>query len=176
MNSAKLVQIAAERDYRPAWRGAENRPDVPDSLPDTEPPSLIELLETALDEAAWDAFSNGSAIRRAGRAGFARNGCVGLGNWSAAEVADDEGLGQPLGRGLHGIGEAEAPLLARAQELLEARRVLRRRDDQDVPDARQHEGAEGHRSGRPCCNRAPRDMPTSRTRRRPRWGCWTASG
>jgi epoxyqueuosine reductase len=41
----------------------------------------------ALDEAAWDAFSRGSAIRRAGRAGFARNVCVGLGNWSEAEVA-----------------------------------------------------------------------------------------
>jgi epoxyqueuosine reductase QueG len=82
-NGPKLVQIAAERDYRPAWREAENRPDVPDGLPDTESPSLIELLETALDEAAWDAFSRGSAIRRAGRAGFARNVAVALGNWGA---------------------------------------------------------------------------------------------
>ncbi len=48
---------------------------------------MIRLLEMALDEAAWDSFSRGSAIRRAGRAGFARNICVGLGNWSAAEVA-----------------------------------------------------------------------------------------
>jgi epoxyqueuosine reductase len=45
--------------------------------------SLIALLEVALDEAAWDSFSRRSAIRRAGRAGFARNVCVGLGNWGS---------------------------------------------------------------------------------------------
>jgi epoxyqueuosine reductase len=44
------------------------------------------LLEVALEEAAWDAFSRGSANRRAGRAGFARNICVGLGNWGAPEA------------------------------------------------------------------------------------------
>ncbi len=54
--------------------------------PGTEAPSLIELLETALDEAAWDSFSKGSAIRRAGRAGFACNVCVGLGNWGSPEA------------------------------------------------------------------------------------------
>jgi epoxyqueuosine reductase len=40
----------------------------------------------ALDEAAWDASSRGSAIRRAGRVGFARNVCVGLGNWGSPET------------------------------------------------------------------------------------------
>ncbi len=54
--------------------------------PGTRSPSLIALLETALDEAAWDSFSRGSAIRRAGRAGFARNVCVGLGNWGSPEA------------------------------------------------------------------------------------------
>jgi epoxyqueuosine reductase len=44
------------------------------------------LLETALDEAAWDSFSKGSAIRRAGRAGFARNLCVALGNWGSPDA------------------------------------------------------------------------------------------
>ena len=44
--------------------------------------------ETALDEAAWDSFSRGSPIGRAGRSGFARNVCVALGNWgSPAAVA-----------------------------------------------------------------------------------------
>jgi epoxyqueuosine reductase len=57
------------------------------SHPGTASPSLIALLETALDEAAWDAFSCGSAIRRAGRAGFARNVCVALGNWGSPEAA-----------------------------------------------------------------------------------------
>ena len=56
------------------------------SHPGTASPSLIALLETALDEAVWDSFSRGSAIRRAGRAGFARNVCVGLGNCGAPEA------------------------------------------------------------------------------------------
>ena len=56
------------------------------SHPGTATPSLIALLETALDESAWDAFSRGSPIRRSGRAGFARNVCVALGNWGAAEA------------------------------------------------------------------------------------------
>ena len=37
-------------------------------------------------EAAWDAFSRGSAIRRAKRAGFLRNVAVALGNWGAPEA------------------------------------------------------------------------------------------
>jgi hypothetical protein len=53
--------------------------------PGTEGPTLVELLRMALDEDAWEAFSRGSAIRRAGRAGFARNVCVALGNWLAEE-------------------------------------------------------------------------------------------
>jgi epoxyqueuosine reductase len=48
-----------------------------------EKQSLIELLEIALDESSWDAFSRGSAMRRVGRAGFARNVCVAIGNWAA---------------------------------------------------------------------------------------------
>jgi epoxyqueuosine reductase len=56
------------------------------SHPGTASPSLMELLETALDEAAWDSFSRGSAIRRSGRAGFARNVCVGLGNWGSLDA------------------------------------------------------------------------------------------
>jgi epoxyqueuosine reductase len=35
----------------------------------------------------WDVWTRGSAIRRAGYAGFKRNVAVALGNWSAAEVA-----------------------------------------------------------------------------------------
>jgi epoxyqueuosine reductase len=36
--------------------------------------------------AGWEEFSRGSAIRRAGRAGFLRNVAVALGNWGAAEA------------------------------------------------------------------------------------------
>jgi epoxyqueuosine reductase len=66
--------------------GVEPEPGSPSSNPGTESPSLIELLETALDEAAWDSFSRGSAVRRAGRAGFARNVCVALGNWGSPKA------------------------------------------------------------------------------------------
>ena len=40
----------------------------------------------ALDEAPWESYSRGSAVRRAGRSGFARNVCVGLGNWGLEEA------------------------------------------------------------------------------------------
>ena len=52
-------------------------------LPGTDSPYLVELLRVALDPEAWDAFTRGSAIRRAGRVGLARNVCVALGNWLA---------------------------------------------------------------------------------------------
>ena len=95
------------------------------SHPGTDSPSLIALLETALDEAAWDSFSEGSALRRAGRAGFARNVCVGLGNWGSPDavpvltraLSDDEPLVRAhaawaLGR--VGSAEARSALLSRA--------------------------------------------------------------
>jgi hypothetical protein len=66
--------------------GVQLEPGASSSHPGTASPSLIALLETALDEPAWDSFSRGSAMRRAGRAGFARNVCVGLGNWASPEA------------------------------------------------------------------------------------------
>ena len=51
--------------------------------PGTAAPTLIDLLQTALTPDGWEAFSRGSPIRRAGRAGFARNVCVALGNWGS---------------------------------------------------------------------------------------------
>lgn len=83
--------------------------------PGTCAPRLTELM--AMDEAAWESFSRGSAIRRAGRAGFLRNVAVALGNWGAAEAIpvlaaalEDE---EPLVRGhaawaLGRIGSPEA--------------------------------------------------------------------
>ena len=47
--------------------------------PGTEAPSLVELMRMTREE--WDTFSRGSAIRRAGYAGFKRNVAVALGNW-----------------------------------------------------------------------------------------------
>jgi epoxyqueuosine reductase len=57
----------------------------------------VDLFEAALDDAGWDSFSRGSAIRRAGRAGFARNVCVALGNWGdpSAVAVLSEAPGDP---------------------------------------------------------------------------------
>jgi epoxyqueuosine reductase len=52
--------------------------------PGTLSPALTHLMR--MDEAAWESFSRGSAIRRAGRAGFLRNVAVALGNWGSAEA------------------------------------------------------------------------------------------
>ena len=57
-------------------------------------------------------------------------------------VADDEGLRQAIGAGLHRVLQVDAPLAAVAQQLLEARRVLRRADDQDVAHAAEHQRAQ----------------------------------
>ena len=50
--------------------------------PGTEAPSLVELMRMTRED--WDGFSRGSAIRRAGYAGFKRNVAVALGNWLAS--------------------------------------------------------------------------------------------
>jgi hypothetical protein len=72
------------------WRGGLSGQIDADIDIDFERPAhagVVGFRFTARDGgAAWDAFSRGSAIRRAGRAGFARNVCVGLGNWGPAEA------------------------------------------------------------------------------------------
>lgn len=57
-------------------------------------------------------------------------------------LADGEGLRQAVRRGLLGIGQVHAVARAVAEQALEVGQVGRGGDDQDVPDARQHEGAE----------------------------------
>ena len=92
-------------------------------IPGTSGPALLDLM--AMDEAAWDEFSRGSAIRRARRAGFLRNVAVALGNWGSPEavpalvraLSDPEPLVRghvawALGR--IGTGEARAALEVRA--------------------------------------------------------------
>ncbi|TVP58585.1 MAG: tRNA epoxyqueuosine(34) reductase QueG [Gemmatimonadales bacterium] len=66
--------------------GVEPDPSAPDAPhPGTDAPPLVELLSMALSEESWASFSRGSAIRRAGRSGFARNVSVSLGNWLSEE-------------------------------------------------------------------------------------------
>ena len=56
----------------------------PDFIREQNTRSLIELLN--MDEAQWDEFSRGSAIRRAKRSGFLRNVAVALGNLGSEEA------------------------------------------------------------------------------------------
>ena len=57
-------------------------------------------------------------------------------------LADREGLRQAVGAGLLGVGEVHAVARAVPEQALEVGEVRRRGDDQDVPDARQHEGGQ----------------------------------
>ena len=57
-------------------------------------------------------------------------------------LADGEGLGQAVGAGLLGVGQVHAVARAVPEQALEVGQVGRRGDDQDVADARQHEGGQ----------------------------------
>ena len=57
-------------------------------------------------------------------------------------LADGEGLRQAVRARLLGIGEVHAVARAVPEQALEVGEVGRRGDDQDVPDARQHEGGQ----------------------------------
>lgn len=56
-------------------------------------------------------------------------------------LADGEGLGQAVRARLLGVGEVHAVARAVPEQALKVGEVGRRGDDQNVPDARQHEGA-----------------------------------
>ena len=56
-------------------------------------------------------------------------------------LADGEGLRQAVRARLLGVGQVHAVARAVTEQALEVGEVGRRGDDQDVPDARQHEGA-----------------------------------
>ena len=48
--------------------------------------------------------------------------------------ANQEGLGKTAWFRLNGVGDVQTPIAAIAQQLLEAGRILWRRDQQDAPD------------------------------------------
>jgi len=107
--NVKFSEEAEEPGYAARGRGeapvgVDPDPSVTDtSHPGTDGSPLTELLETALSEEAWEWFSRGSAIRRAGRAGMARNVSVALGNWGSSEavpvLSDALSDPEPLVRG-----------------------------------------------------------------------------
>ena len=57
-------------------------------------------------------------------------------------LADGEGLREAVGARLLGVGQVHAIARAVPEQALEVGEVSRRGDDQDVPDARQHEGGQ----------------------------------
>ena len=59
---------------------------------------------------------------------------------SREPLADDERLGQAVRAGLHGVGQVHAVVRPVAEQPLEVGQVGRGRDDEDLADARQHEG------------------------------------
>jgi epoxyqueuosine reductase len=91
----RFAAEAGEPGY--AARGPGERPVGVEALPgedvsaETHPgtraPSLVDLMQMTRED--WDAFTRGSAIRRAGYAGFRRNVAVATGNWLAG--LDGEG-------------------------------------------------------------------------------------
>ena len=57
--------------------------------------------------------------------------------------ADDESLGQSVRRGLFGIRETDAEVGPIPEEPLETGQVVRRGDDEDVPDPGHHQDGDG---------------------------------
>ncbi len=99
----KFSRPSQEPDYapRPAWEAEWGRDrDAPDddgpteaTIPTTDGPSLVDLMRMSEDE--WDAYTRGSAIRRAGYAGLRRNVAIALGNWLAgSDTPDPEAMGE----------------------------------------------------------------------------------
>jgi epoxyqueuosine reductase QueG len=102
-NNPRFASFEVDREYRA-------RPEQPNSssnsnskiggagsrhsgwLPGTDGPSLVSLMRMTREE--WDVWTRGSAMRRAGYAGFRRNVAVALGNLSAAKVVEGNWLAE----------------------------------------------------------------------------------
>ena len=106
--NVRFARAAAERDYaaRDAWDAVWDRDGDEDAsasawgedplteatIPTTDGPALVDLMKMGEDE--WDAFTRGSAMRRAGYAGLRRNVAIALGNWlTTLEAPDAEAVG-----------------------------------------------------------------------------------
>jgi epoxyqueuosine reductase len=104
-NSPKIVQLTSNRDYRADRRDVEDRPEGSGDLSGTDAPSLVELMHMTREE--WDTWTRGSAMRRAGHAGFKRNVAVAIGNWLASVDEPPESAAAVLRMAL----EDEEPLV-----------------------------------------------------------------
>jgi len=62
-------------------------------IPTTDAPALTALMRMSEEE--WDAYTRGSALRRAGYAGFRRNVAIAIGNWLATgEAPEPDAVGE----------------------------------------------------------------------------------
>ena len=58
-------------------------------------------------------------------------------------LSDEKGLRNAVRVRLHGVLEIQSPARAVAEQLFEARRILRCGDHEDIADAREHQRAQG---------------------------------
>jgi len=116
----KFSRVAEEVAYapRPAWMAERGRDagDPEDDgptvavIPTTDAPALIDLMRMSEDE--WDAYTRGTAIRRAGYAGLRRNVAIAIGNWLAESDTPHPGAVGALVAAL----SDEDPVVAEAAE------------------------------------------------------------
>ena len=111
-------------------------PPAPPEHPGTRAPGLVDLMR--MTEADWEGFSRGSAIGRAGYAGFKRNVAVALGNWFGKVEEPDRTAVRLLAEALEHpeplVRAHSAWALGRAASP-EARDALRRRRGREADSA-----------------------------------------
>ena len=126
----KFSVVAAEGDYaaRLTWEAEWDRDaDDPEGdgpveavIPTTDGPALVDLMRMSEDE--WDAYTRGSAMRRAGYSGLRRNVAIALENWLAgSDTPDPEAVGElvaALSDEDAAVAEAAAWALGRVGERL----------------------------------------------------------
>jgi epoxyqueuosine reductase len=125
--NVRLASVAAEGDYaaRMSWEAEWDRDDddpegegpIEAVIPSTDGPALVDLMRMSEDE--WDAYTRGSAMRRAGYAGLRRNVAIAIGNWLAgSDTPDPEAVGElvaALSDEDAAVAEAAAWALGRAR-------------------------------------------------------------
>jgi epoxyqueuosine reductase len=88
-SSAKRPSRTSRKPGEANDPGASIRPHLPviseSGLRAAEAPQLLALM--CMTPEAWDDFSRGRAVRRAGYVGFRRNVAVALGNWASPDAA-----------------------------------------------------------------------------------------
>lgn len=128
--NVRFAEVAAERDYaaRLAWEAEWGRdPSDPDGdgpteavIPTTDGSALVDFMRMNEDE--WDAYTRGSAMRRAGYGGLMRKLTIALGNWLAAsDTLDPEAVGELVAESAAWMRTdriGDAPMVRRVHKLI----------------------------------------------------------